>query len=76
MKEFVAYLVKNLVDQPDTVDVSVVEDEQSIFIEIRVSPEDVGKVVGRRGRTINALRTITSMIGARMGRRVRVEVIQ
>lgn len=76
MKEFVAYLIKNLVDQPDAVDVNIIEGEQGTVVEIKVSSEDVGKVVGRQGRTIKALRTIAMTVGARVGRRVRVEVVQ
>ena len=76
MKEFVEYLVKNLVDKPDEVDVRCFEDEEKLRVEVRVSPDDVGKVVGKKGQTINALRTIAMMICARLGRRIRVEVIQ
>jgi predicted RNA-binding protein YlqC (UPF0109 family) len=76
MKEFVAYLIKNLVDLPDAVDVNIIDEEQGMMVEVRVSPEDVGKIVGRQGRTIKALRTIAMTVGARVGRRVRLEVIQ
>ena len=76
MKEFVAYLIKNLVDQPEGVDVQILEGEQGTIVEIRVSSTDVAKVVGRQGRTIKALRTIAMTVGARFGRRVRLEVLQ
>jgi len=76
MKEFVAYLIKNLVDLPDAVDVNIVDGEQGTVVEVKVSPQDVGKIVGRQGRTIKALRTIAMTVGARVGRRVRLEVIQ
>jgi predicted RNA-binding protein YlqC (UPF0109 family) len=76
MKEFVAYLVKNLVDKPDAVDVQLIESEQGIQVEVRVAPEDIAKVVGRQGRTIQSLRTITLSVGARLGRRVRLELVQ
>lgn len=75
MKEFFDYLVKNLVDQPDAVDIQVIEGESGTLIEVRVSPEDVAKVVGRKGRIINSLRTIAMTVGARFGRRVRLELI-
>ncbi len=75
MKDFVAYLVKNLVDQPDGVNVDVFEGEKSTVIEIRVSSDDIAKVVGRGGRTIKALRTIAMTVGARFDRKVRVEVV-
>lgn len=76
MKEFIAYLIKNLVDQPEGVDVQILEGEQGTIVEIRVSPSDIAKVVGRQGRTIKALRTIAMTVGARFGRRVRLEVLQ
>jgi hypothetical protein len=75
MKEFIAYLIKNLVDQPDAVDVQVVDGQQGTIIEVKVSPEDVAKVVGRQGRTIKSLRTLVMTVGARFGRRVRLELI-
>ena len=75
MKEFIAYLIKNLVDEPNAVDVQVFDGEQGTVVEIRVSPEDVAKVVGRQGRTIKSLRTIAMTVGARFGRRVRLEVV-
>ncbi len=75
MKEFIAYLIKNLVDQPDAVDVQVVDGQQGTVIEVKVSPEDVAKVVGRQGRTIKSLRTLVMTVGARFGRRVRLELI-
>lgn len=76
MKEFIAYLIKNLVDQPEAVDINIVDGEQGTVVEVKVSPEDVGKIVGRQGRTIKALRTIAMTVGARIGRRVRLEVVQ
>lgn len=75
MKHFLAYLIKNLVDEPDAVDVNVVEGEQGTVVEVRVSAADIAKVVGRQGRTIKALRTLAMTVGARFGRRVRVEII-
>jgi len=75
MKEFFDYIVKNLVDEPDAVDIQVVEGENGTMIEVRVSPDDVAKVVGRKGRIINSLRTIAMTVGARFGKRVRLELI-
>ena len=76
MKEFIEYIVKNLVDNPESVAVTCIENERGILVEVRVGPGDVGKVVGRKGTTINALRTISMMICARLGRRVRVELVE
>jgi uncharacterized protein len=75
MKEFIAYLIKNLVDQPDAVDVKVIDKEDGTLIEVRVSSEDVAKIVGKQGRTIKSLRTIVMTVGARFGRRVRLELL-
>lgn len=75
MKEFFDYLVKNLVDQPDAVSIAVIEKENGTLIEVRVSPEDIAKVVGRKGRIINSLRTLAMTVGARFGQRVRLELI-
>jgi predicted RNA-binding protein YlqC (UPF0109 family) len=75
MKEFIAYLVKNLVDKPEAVDIKVVDSQEGTVVEIRVAPEDVAKVVGRQGRTIKSLRTIAMTVGARFGRRVRLDVL-
>lgn len=75
MKEFFDYIVKNLVDNPNDVDIQLVERESGTLIEVRVSPGDVAKVVGRKGRIINSLRTIALTVGARIGKRVRLEII-
>ena len=76
MKDFVAYLIKNLVDQPDVVVVDVVDDTQGMIVKVKVSQDDIAKVVGRQGRTIRSLRTITGTIGAKFGRKVRLDVVQ
>ncbi len=76
MKEFIAYLIKNLVDKPDAVEVQVIDGEQGTIVEVKVSADDIAKVVGRQGRTIKSLRTIAMTVGARFGRRIRVDLIQ
>lgn len=75
MKDFIAYLIKNLVDHPHEVDVQILEGQQGTIVEIRVANNDIAKIVGRQGKTIKSLRTIAMTIGARFGRRVRVELI-
>ncbi|MBI5273636.1 MAG: KH domain-containing protein [Chlamydiales bacterium] len=75
MQEFVAYLVKNLVDVPDSVAVQIFEGTKSTIIEVKVSQEDIAKLVGRQGRTIKALRTIAMTVGARFGRRIKLELV-
>ena len=76
MKEFIAYLIKNLVDQPDDIDIQLIDNDQGTMIEVRAFSGDVAKIIGRQGRTIKALRTIAMIVGARFGRRVRIELIQ
>ncbi len=76
MEEFVAYLIKNMVNIPEQVDIRSVESQAGVLIEIRVAPEDVGKVVGRKGNVIRSLRTLAMSIGARLGQRIHLEIIQ
>ena len=76
MKEFIEYLVKNLVDSPESVDVRCFENEKGVIVEVRVGSGDVGKVVGRKGMTIKALRTIVMTACARLGHRVRLEIVE
>ena len=76
MEEFVAYLVKNMVNQPEMVDIRAMEGQRGTLIEIRVAPEDVGKVVGRKGNVIRSLRTLAMIIGARLNHRFHLEIVQ
>ena len=75
MKELIEYIVKNLVDNPDGVDVKQIEHEKTLILEVRVSPPDVGKVIGRQGRTVNAIRTILSAAATRASKRAVLDVI-
>jgi len=75
MEEFVGYLVKNLVEEPDSVSITSNEEGEEATLEVRVAPEDVARVIGRKGRTIQAVRTIAATVAARLRRRVRIEVI-
>ena len=74
MKEFIAYLIKNLVDHPDDVDVQITEESEAMLISVKVAQNDVSKIVGKQGRTIKSLRTIAMTVGARFGRRVRLDL--
>jgi len=76
VEEFIAYLVKNMVNEPEKVDVRSVTGNNGLLIEIRVAQEDIGKVVGRKGNVIRSLRTLAISIGARLGCRVHLELIQ
>lgn len=76
MKEFIEYIVKNLVDQPDNVNVVCNQNERGFQVQLRVAAGDVGKVVGRKGLTIKALRTIVLSVCARLGYRVQLELVE
>ena len=76
MKELVEEIAKALVDHPEDVRVTVVEGAQMSVIEIRTHPEDLGKVIGRQGHTINAMRTLLAAASARLKKRISVDVIQ
>lgn len=75
MKELVELLARALVDRPELVDVRETEDERSIMLELRVAPADVGKVIGRQGRTIKALRTLVHAAAIRSQKNASLEVI-
>ncbi len=76
MKEFIEYVVKALVDFPDQVDVREVQSERTVVYELRLNQTDVGKVIGKHGRTIQSLRTLVHGAGAKLGKRVAVEIIE
>jgi len=75
MRELVEFLARSLVDKPDAVQVDEVGDGRSITIEVRVAPDDMGKVIGRRGRTVNAIRTVAKAAAVKQGVHVDVEII-
>ncbi|MHB8840862.1 MAG: KH domain-containing protein [Candidatus Aquicultor sp.] len=75
MKELLELLAKAVVDEPDKVNVSVVEGEQSIILQLHVAPEDIGKVIGKQGRIAKAIRTIVKSAAIKEGKRAIVEII-
>jgi len=75
MKELVEILAKALVDRPDQVTVDLVEKDKYISIELRVAQEDMGKVIGRQGRTAKAIRTVVKAAAARQNKKVNVEIV-
>jgi predicted RNA-binding protein YlqC (UPF0109 family) len=76
MKEFIESVVKQLVDKPDEVEVKTVEAEQQIIYELTVGEGDFGKVIGKKGRNISALRSLLFAINAKQGgKRARLDVI-
>ncbi len=76
MHDFVDYLVRKLVDKPDSVQLTQEEKEANkVVFQLKVDPEDVGKVIGRKGRTANAIRTLLGAVAAREGKRAILEII-
>ena len=75
MKELLEYLARSLVDSPDAVEVNVVEDEQSLLLQLRVAQDDMGKVIGKQGRIAKALRTIVKAASVREAKKVMVEIL-
>ncbi len=76
MKDLIKYIAQALVDNPDRVEVSEVQGEQISVIELRVSKEDLGKVIGKQGKTAKAMRTILSAASAKVHKRTVLEIIE
>jgi predicted RNA-binding protein YlqC (UPF0109 family) len=76
MKELVEHIAKALVDKPEEVAVTAVEGEQSVVLELRVAPTDLGKVIGRQGRTARSLRTILNAAGMKLHKRFSLEILE
>jgi len=76
VKELVEAIAKALVDIPDQIQVRAIEGEQTIVLELRVHPSDLGKVIGRQGRTAQSIRTILGAAGMKLGKRVTLEIIE
>lgn len=76
MKEFIEYIVKNLVDYPDEVRINEVNGTHSLIIELSVAKTDIGKVIGKKGKTIHAIRTLLMSVASRNGLRVSLEIIE
>jgi uncharacterized protein len=74
LENLVLVLARSLVEDPDKVEVSGTESDSRVDLEIRVAPEDMGKIIGRQGRTIRAIRTVAKAASVRVGKRVNVEV--
>ena len=74
MKELLLYMAKSLVDNPDKVEVNEIEGETTT-LELRVAPEDMGKLIGRQGRIAREIRTIVKSVAQRTGQMVTVEIV-
>ena len=76
MKDLVEFVARALVDEPDAVDVTVIESDNTTVIELRVAEDDLGKVIGKQGRTAKAMRTILSAASAKVQRRAVLEIVE
>lgn len=76
MKDLIEYIVKSLVDNPDKVVVKEIAGEKSIIFELRVGEGDLGKVIGKEGRTAKAIRTIITAAAMKQGKRTVLEIIE
>lgn len=75
LKGLVEYIAKHLVADPQQVSVKVIENPHSITLELRVAPDDTGRVIGKNGRIANAMRTLVRVAAARANKRVNLEIV-
>lgn len=76
MKELIEFIVKALVDDPSSIDITEVVGDKITIYELRAAKSDIGKVIGKRGRTASAIRTILNAVSARQGKRAVLEIIE
>jgi predicted RNA-binding protein YlqC (UPF0109 family) len=76
IKDMVEYITKSLADKPEAVEVSESIGESVIMIEMNVASEDMGRMIGRKGRTINAIRSLARILGAKQEMKVSVEIVE
>ena len=75
MKELLTYIVRNLVNDPDSITITETEQDDSVVYELRVAPEDMGRVIGRHGRIAKEIRTLMKATGNRENKKVSVEIL-
>ena len=76
MKELIGYIAQALVDHPEQVNISEVEGDQKDVIQLKVAKEDIGKVIGKQGRTARAMRTVLSAASAKIKKRTVLEIVE
>jgi predicted RNA-binding protein YlqC (UPF0109 family) len=76
VKDVLEYVARALVDDPDAVEVTAVEGERALILQLRVAPDDMGKVIGKRGRMARAIRSLIRATGARQGKSALVEIVE
>lgn len=75
LRDLIEHIVRSLVDHPDQVRVTEVDGEKTVVFELRCHPDDIGKVIGRNGKTVSAIRTLLTTAAARQNRRAMLEVV-
>lgn len=76
LKDLIEFLAKALVDHPDQVEVAEIAGEQTVVLELRVAKEDLGKVIGKQGRTVKAMRAILSAASSKLRKRADLEILE
>jgi len=76
MKDLIEFMVKALVDDPSEVSITEINGDKITLYELRVAKSDIGKVIGKRGRTASAIRTIINAVSTKQGKRAELEIIQ
>ncbi|TLY21308.1 MAG: KH domain-containing protein [Nitrospirae bacterium] len=76
LKALIEHMAKALVDKPDAVSVQETDGEKTTIIELRVAPDDLGKVIGKQGRTARSMRTILNAAGTKLGKRCVLEILE
>jgi predicted RNA-binding protein YlqC (UPF0109 family) len=76
VKELVQYLAKSLVSNPDAVEVKEIEGETTSVLELKVAKEDLGRIIGKQGRTANSIRTILNAAASRTNRKIVLEIVE
>ena len=76
LKDLITYIAKSLVDSPEKVEVKEVSGEQTTVLELKVAPEDLGKIIGKQGKTAKAIRTILGAAAAKLRKRAVLEILE
>lgn len=76
LKELILYMAKSLVDRPEAVEVDEVPEDQTLVLELQVDPDDLGKVIGKQGRTARAMRSILAAASTKQRRRAVLEILE
>jgi len=76
LKELIEFIARSLVDKPDDVHVDEISGEQTVVLELRVAKEDLGKVIGKQGRTVKAMRAILSAAASKLRKRADLEILE